>query len=104
MLTPTRLLVPGASASMNRPGRMPATRQSAARKYIAASELASVSFACAAAGGRGRPRKLTPNALTKDAAANAADSASSAPTAGTRNFNPHDGNCGLRRMAGKDGH
>jgi len=50
MLTPTRLLVTGASASMNRPGRMPATRQSAARKYIAASELASVSFACAAAG------------------------------------------------------
>ena len=66
---------------------------------MAASELRSVSCAAAAAGVRGRPRKLTPNALTKHAAANAADSASSAPTAGTRNFNPHDGNCGLSRMA-----
>ena len=45
-------LVTGASASMKKPGTMPATRQSAARKYIAASELLSVSFAFAAAGVR----------------------------------------------------
>src|ERR1019366_3466626 len=104
MLTPTRLLVTGASASMKKPGTMPATRQIAARKNIAASELLSVSFAFAAAGVRARPRKLTPNALTKQAAASAADNASSAPTAGTRNFNPHDGNCGLSRMAWKVSH
>ena len=55
--------------------------------------------ACAA-----RPRKVTPNALTKQAAASAADSASSAPTAGTRNFSPHDGSCGLSRIAWKVSH
>ena len=38
---------------------------------------------------RGRPRNVTPKALTKQAAASAADSASSAPTAGTRIFSPH---------------
>ena len=37
-------------------------------------------------GGRGRLRKVTPKALTKQAAASAADSASSAPIAGTMNF------------------
>ena len=58
----------------------------------------------AAAALRGRPRKVTPNALTKQAAASAAESASSAPTAGTRNFNPHDGSCGLSRMAWKVSH
>src|SRR5665648_112724 len=99
MLTPTRLLVTGASASMKKPGRIPANRQSAAKKYMAARELLSVSCAFAAAGVRARPRKLTPKALTKQAAASAADSASSAPTAGTRNFRPQDGNCGLSRMA-----
>src|SRR5471032_339632 len=104
MLKPTRPLVTGASASMKNPGTMPATRQSAARKYIAASELLSVSCAFAAAGVRARPRKVTPKALTKQAAASAADSASSAPTAGTRNFNPHDGSCGLNRIAWKVSH
>ncbi len=34
---------------------------------------------------------------TKQAAASAAASASKAPTAGTRNFNPHDGSCGLEQ-------
>ena len=60
--------------------------------------------AAAAAGVRGRPRNVTPNALTKQAAASAADSASSAPTAGTRNFRPHDGSCGLSRIAWKVSH
>ena len=64
---------------MKRPGRMPATRQSAAKKNIAASENRSVSRARSAAGVRARPRKVTPNALTKQAAASAAESASSAP-------------------------
>ena len=68
---------------------MPATRQSAAKQNIAASEKRSVSCARSAAGVRGRPRNVTPKALTKQAAASAADSASSAPTAGTRNFRPH---------------
>ena len=45
-----------------------------------------------------------PKALTKQAAASAADSASSAPTAGTRNFRPHDGSCGLSRIAWKVSH
>ena len=71
---------------------------------MAASELLSVSCAFAAAGVRGRPRKLTPKALTKQAAASAADSASSAPTAGTRNFRPQAGNCGLSRIAWKVSH
>src|SRR6266851_8383642 len=104
MLTPTSALVTGASASRKMPGKMPATRQSADRKNIAASELLSVSRASAAAAVRGRPRKLTPKALTKQAAASAADNASNAPTAGTRNFKPQDGNCGLSRMAWKVSH
>ena len=45
-----------------------------------------------------------PNALTKQAAASAAESASSAPTAGIRNFNPQAGSCGLCRMAWKVSH
>ena len=45
-----------------------------------------------------------PKALTKQAAASAADSASSAPTAGTRSFRPHDGSCGLSRIAWKVSH
>jgi len=40
-----------------------------------------------------------PNALTKHAAASAAERASRAPTAGTRNFRSHCGNAGLRRIA-----
>ena len=42
--------------------------------------------------------------MTIQAAASAADNASSAPTAGTRNFKPQDGNCGLSRMAWKVSH
>src|SRR5580693_853182 len=79
-------------------------RQSAARTNIATSDQRSVSAACAAAGVRGRPRKVTPKALTKQAAASAADNASKAPTAGTRNFSPHDGSCGLKRIAWKVSH
>ena len=45
-----------------------------------------------------------PKARTKHAAASAADSASSAPTAGTISFRPQDGNCGLSRMAWKVSH
>ena len=45
-----------------------------------------------------------PKALTKQAAARAAESASSAPTAGMRNFRPQDGSCGLCRMAWKVSH
>src|ERR1700674_528794 len=79
-------------------------RHKAARPNIAASDQRSVSCARSAAGVRGRPRKVTPKALTKQAAANAAESASKAPTAGTRNFNPHDGSCGLSRIAWKVSH
>ena len=53
---------------------------------------------------RGRPRKVTPKALTKQAAASAADSASRAPTAGTRIFRPHCGRSGLSRIAWKVSH
>ena len=71
---------------------------------MAASESRSVSCARSAAGARGRPRNVTPNALTKQAAASAADSASSAPTAGTRIFRPQGGNCGLSKIAWKVSH
>ena len=45
-----------------------------------------------------------PNALTKQAAARAAESASMAPTVGTRNFRPQEGSCGLSKMAWKVSH
>ena len=45
-----------------------------------------------------------PNALTKQAAASAADSASAAPIAGIRNFSPHCGSAGLTRIAWKVSH
>ena len=45
-----------------------------------------------------------PKARTKQAAASAADSASSAPTAGTISFKPQEGNCGDSRMAWKLSH
>src|SRR5205823_13587841 len=82
----------------------PATRQSAARKNIAARENRSVSRAFSAAGVRARPRKVTPNALTKHAAANVADRARSAPTAGTKSLSPQEGSCGLTRIAWKVSH
>ena len=71
---------------------------------MAASEARSVSRACSAAGVRGRPRKVTPKALTKQAAASAADRASMAPAAGTISFKAHDGSVGLSRMAWKVSH
>src|SRR4026208_135337 len=95
MPTPISAFVTGASASIKIPGNTPTTRHRTDRKNMAASELLSVSLALAAAGVRGRPRKLTPNAFTKQAAAKAADNANKAPTAGTRNLRPQDGNCGL---------
>ena len=45
-----------------------------------------------------------PKALTKQAAASAADSASSAPTAGTMIFRPHCGRSGLCKTAWKVSH
>ena len=66
---------------------------------MAASEKRSVSTAPRRRAVRGRPRKVTPKALTKQAAASAAESASSAPTAGTRIFRPHCGSSGLSRIA-----
>jgi hypothetical protein len=99
MLLPTMVLATGASASMNRPGKIPTTRQSAARKTRAARDHPSLSLAEAATGVRARPRKLTPNSLTKQAAASAAASASNPPTAGMISFSPHEGSCGLKRIA-----
>ena len=52
----------------------------------------------------GRPRKVMPNALTKQAAASAADSANAAPIAGARNFSTHCGTWGLSRIAWKVSH
>src|SRR5216683_600802 len=69
-----------------------------------ASEKGSASPAFATTGDRGRPRKVTPKALTKHAAASAADNASTAPTEGTRIFRPHCGSAGLKRMAWKVSH
>ena len=66
---------------------------------MAASEARSVSCAAAAAGVRGRPRKVMPKARTKQAADSAAPSASMAPTAGTSSLRPHCGSAGLSRMA-----
>jgi hypothetical protein len=74
-------------------------KHSAAKIPMAASEKRSTSCAFAAASLRGRPRKLTPYILTKQAAASAAPSASVAPTAGTKNFSGHCGSCGLIRIA-----
>ena len=93
-----------AKASMNRPGKTPAIRHSAANANIAASEKRSASAARLAASVRGAARKVIPNALTKHAAASAADSASNAPTAGTNSFRPHEGNWGLSRIAWKVSH
>ena len=47
---------------------------------------------------------MIPNALTKHAAARAAESASRPPTAGTRNFSTHCGSWGLSRIAWKVSH
>ena len=83
---------------------MPARRQSTARIAIAASEKRSTSCALATAASRGRPRKVKPNARTKQAPASAAASAKSAPTAGIMSFSPHCGICGLSSTAWKVSH
>src|ERR1043166_1168417 len=88
-----------ASRSITGPGSTPVMKHSTAKIPMAASEQRSTSCAFAAASVRGRPRKLTPNILTKQAAARAAPSASNAPTAGTRNLSGHCGSCGLIRIA-----
>ena len=77
---------------MTKPGRMPATQaQSGKGEHGAPAKRGRSPALAAAAGVRGRPRKVTPNALTKQAAASAADRASIAPTAGTISFEPQDG-------------
>ena len=58
---------------MTKPGSTPARKQIAASTNMAASENSSTSVAACGCGERGRPRKITPNALTKQAAASAAD-------------------------------
>ena len=60
MRLPRIWVATGASASITSPGRIPASRQSAARMNMAASEKRSTSCAASAAGPRGRPRKVTP--------------------------------------------
>src|SRR4051795_12717997 len=89
---------------MTKPGRIPANTQSATKNSIAANEAWSVSWAVPTVADRARPRKVTPNALTKQAAAKAAARASIAPIAGTRSFNPHCGRSGLSRIAWKINH
>src|SRR5258705_9714158 len=92
------------SASMTKPGSTPARKQTAASTNIAVEENGSASAAAFAAGERGRPRNVTPNALTKQAAASAAERASSAPAAGTVSLRPHCGKSGLTRIAWKVSH
>src|SRR5262245_48556873 len=104
MLSPTIAVAAGASVSMKKPGRIPARRHSPASANIDVKEKGSVSRGLAASLLRGRPRKVTPKALTKQAAARAAERASNAPTAGTRNFRLHDGSSGLNRIAWKVSH
>src|SRR5262245_44184377 len=65
MWAPTRPCVTGASPSMKRPGRTPDMRQKRANASMAASDARSVSCALAARRVRGRPRNVTPKALTK---------------------------------------
>src|SRR6202171_3057249 len=104
MRPPRISVVIGESASITSPGKIPASRQSAARMNMAESEYRSTSSAASAASLRGRPRNVTPNALTKHAAAKAAARASSAPTAGTMIFSAHCGSWGLCNTAWKISH
>src|SRR5208337_259028 len=96
---PIATCVAGLTASIAWPGKTPARRHSVARIAIVASAKRSASRARSAASVRGRPRKVMPNALQKQAAASAADSASTAPTAGANIFSTQDGNSGLNNMA-----
>src|SRR5258708_22213757 len=95
---PTSIWVTGLMLSMTKPGNTPASRHNAANTSIALRDQRSVSRAVVAASERERPRNVIPNALTKHAAASAAEQASVAPTAGTRSLGTHCGSCGLRRM------
>src|SRR5256885_15222940 len=97
--SPTASCVTAPRLSKTKPGRIPASRHSSASESIAICDQRSVSAAAAAAVERGRPRKLMPNALTKHAAASAAEQARVAPTAGTSSLGTHCGSCGLRRIA-----
>ena len=83
---------------------MPARRHSAASVIIAARVKAVRLARRFGRVVRGRPRKVMPNALTKHAAASAAESASSAPTAGAKIFSAQDGNSGVSKMAWKVSH
>ena len=71
---------------------------------MAVVEKRSTSRAFVAAAVRGRPRNTTPKALTKQAAASAAERASIAPIPGTTIFRPHCGSAGLCRIAWKISH
>src|SRR5260370_1647184 len=76
---------------VRKPGTAPAMTHKPARPNIALREYLSVSTASRAASRRPRPKKVTPNALTKHAAASAAESARIAPAAGATNRSPHCG-------------
>src|SRR6516164_10231494 len=104
MRSATSALTTGASASITGPGIIPIRKHRVAKMNMAASDQRSTSCAPAEMVVRGRPRNVTPNALTKQAAASAADNASIAPTAGTISLIPHDGTSGLRRIAWKLSH
>ena len=69
MCAPVIAWVTCASPSITAPGRIPESRHSAAKPPIAAIDQRSTSRAFSAAGVRARPRKLAPNARTKQAAA-----------------------------------
>jgi hypothetical protein len=88
------------SQPVNHQSRQDSGQQAQRRQNEHRRQRIAVGFLRLSGGGeRGRPRKVMPKALTKQAAASAADSASSAPTAGARNLSSHCGNSGLIRIA-----
>src|SRR5258708_19698578 len=95
---PTSIWVTGLMLSMTKPGNTPASRHNAANTSIALRDQRSVSRAVVAASERERPRNVIPNALTKHAAASAAEQASVAPTAGTRSLGTHYGSYRLNQI------
>ena len=98
MRAPTRLCTTGEINSTTAPGTTPRITHSAARANIAGSEKPSVSLPFSAA--LVRPAQESDRlGFTKHAAAGAAESASSAPTAGIRKRGPHCEICGLTRIA-----
>src|SRR5204862_1798098 len=96
---PSSNFMTGASASITKPGKTPARRQSSASSNIATCDQPSVSRASAAAVERDLPRKVIPKAFTKQVAASAAAQASVAPTAGTISLGTHCGSWGLSSIA-----